>query len=152
MKSLTDFLLSVPINEMAAELTAFSKSLYNTVPQIIENWCLVRWCDMNPANSKSKRLRNHWARELKTHMESIAVVKLKAGKKHKRIKQVLLTDMELNDISNVSDIIRKKFSEEGLAKYVNKMSVEFVNMLPDVCSVLAGNPQDIDEYIWGELG
>lgn len=61
MKNLKDIIRESLIYEMANNLSTFRLKLQDIMPQVIENWCLVKWCDMNPDELTSKRLRNNWA-------------------------------------------------------------------------------------------
>lgn len=152
MKSLIEFIKTSAINEMADKKSQFEMKLFNMIDQILENWCLVKWCDDNPTNNISIRLRNRWATELKTCMKKIANVNLKSGRKDKVIKNVLVNQLDLDDNTNISKRIRKKFNEEGLAKYINTISYECASRIREICSELAGTEQNIEEYVKGELG
>lgn len=140
------------ITEMATKLTVFRLMLHNLYIQLIENWCLVRWCDMYLDELTSKRLRNHLATELKAVMIDISNEKLKSGRKDKVIKDELINGIELNDKDRIVDIIRDKFEKEGLKKYVNVISGQCANNIEEICDVLSGNSNDVKDYIYGYLG
>ena len=164
MVNLVDYIYkNEQINEMATKLTTFRLLLHNLYKQIIENWCLVKRCDMNQDELISKRLRNHWATELKSYMIKITDEKLKSGRKDKVIKDELINELELNDNNRISDLIRNKFNKEGLEKYklslcfahamhINVMSEECANNIENICKVLYGNSNDVNDYINGYLG
>lgn len=139
------------VTEMATKLTVFRLMLHNLYIQLIENWCLVKWCDMNPNELTSKRLRNHWATELKVVMSEIANEKLKSGRKDKVIKDELINGIELNDKDRIADLIRDKFEKEGIEKYINIMSEECANNIENICDILSGNSNDVNEYINGYI-
>jgi len=151
MKSLSDYIKEFFITEMSIKLGEFRKKNEGIINQVIENWCLVKWCDDNPNELTSKSLRNHWASELIGHMKSIVNTKLKSGRKDKALKNLMIDTMELDDIAVVSRIIRDKFNKEGLSKYVNKMSFECSKHIEEICSVLSGTEEDVEEYIKGEI-
>ena len=67
-------------------------------------------------NKNIKRLRNHWATELKAHMNKIIEIKLKSGNKDKVVKKEWIDLYELNDPIEVAENIREKFNNEGLEK------------------------------------
>lgn len=152
MKTLNEYIATCQISEMATKLSEFNLSVKNIINQIIENWCLVKWCDSHKHNQTSERLRNHWASELKGHMNSIVNVKLKSGRKDKTIRKILIDDLELNDDNVIANIIRKKFNEEGLSKYINNISFECANHITDICNILSGNEDTVEDYINGEIG
>lgn len=152
MKSLSDCIKEFFITEMAIKLGEFRKKTEEIISQVIENWCLVKWCDDNPYEITSKKLRNHWASELIGHMKSIVDIKLKSSRKDKALKNLMIDTMELDDHNEISNVIRKKFSEEGLAKYVNKISFECADHIEEICNILSGTREDVEEYVRGEIG
>ena len=151
MKTLLEYIEESTILEMSLNLSKFKDLLYNLSKQIVENWCLVKWCDTNPNELKSKRLRNHWVTELKNYMYRISEEKLKSGRKDKVIKNEWVNHLELNDKIVITNIIRNKFNKEGLEKYINVISEECANSTNEICNVLSGNKEDIETYIQGYI-
>lgn len=147
MKNWLEYVEESTILEMSLNLSKFKDLLYNLSKQIIENWCLVKWCDMHPDELTSKRLRSHWSTELKAYMFRISEEKLKSGRKDKVIKNEWIDHFELNDKDNITNIIRNKFNKEGLEKYINIISEECAKSANDICNVLSGNKDDIESYI-----
>lgn len=45
-----------------------------------------------------------------------------------------------------------KFDDEGLSKYVNKVSHECAKSSNDICDILSGTIEDLDSYTKGEIG
>ena len=127
MKNLLEYVEESTILEMSLNLSKFKDLLYNLSKQIIENWCLVKWCDMHPDELTSKRLRSHLSTELKAYMFRISEEKLKSGRKDKVIKNEWIDHFELNDKDNITNIIRNKFNKEGLEKY--KLSLCFAHAM-----------------------
>lgn len=153
MKCLSEYIKESQITEMASNLSNFRMLIINLKNQIIENWCLVHWCDLNPDNDISKRLRNHWVSELKSYMYRIVEVKLKSGRKDKVIQDELIKHYELDDHNEIADVIRDKFKEENLGKYVINISFDCADKALEICKVLStNNKDDIEEYINGYLG
>ena len=152
MKSITEYLQLNQITEMAKNLNDFRKLLNDLSEQLIQNWCLVKWCDLNPDNNISKRLRNHWATELNAVMTKISNIKLKCGRKDRAIKYVLIDDLELNDYASISNMISKKFNEEGLSKYIYKMSQICSKHINEIINILSKTNYDVEDYINYEIG
>ena len=153
MKSLYKYIKESQILEMSLNLNKFKDKIDGIYIQLIQNWCLVRWCDLNQDNDISKRLRNHWASELKSNMFVIQKEKLKSGRKDKVIKNELINHYELDDYNEIADIIRDKFSKECLSKYVINISFDCAEHINEICKVLStNNKYDIEEYINGYLG
>lgn len=149
MKNLKDIIRESLIYEMADNLSTFRLKLQDIMPQVIENWCLVKWCDMNPDELTSKCLRNHWATELKAYMNKIVDRKVKCGRKDKVIISSIINEMELNDKNEVANLIRNKFTKEGLEKYINVMAEECANNIKIICNVLSKTKYDVEDYVSG---
>ena len=66
------------ITEMAMSLKDYKQRVENLMPQILENWCLIRYTSLT---GKKQELRNHWSKELKAHINNIAAIKVKSGNK-----------------------------------------------------------------------
>lgn len=152
MKSLSNYIIDNQINEMSRSLSDYTSKIWNYTPQLIQNWCLVKLCDLYP-NEWFSKTRNHWSSELKTIMYNINSLNIKKKKKYNLIYNEIVYNSELNDKSEVSSLIRRKFHKEGLEKYVNIISEECTNSINDICKVLADdNINTIDDYIDGEIG
>lgn len=149
MKNLKDIIRESLIYEMADNLSTFRLKLQDIMPQVIENWCLVKWCDMNPDELTSKRLRNYWATELKAYMNKIVDRKVKCGRKDKVIISSIIDEMELNDKNEVANLIRNKFTKEGLEKYINVMAEECANNIKIICNVLSKTKYDVEDHVSG---
>lgn len=152
MKTLFEYMTESQINEMANSLSDFINKIDSLLQQMLENWCLAKWCDLFPNNNISKRLRNHWGTELKATMLQIVKIKLKSGRKDKAIKNILINKWELNDKSVIYDFINMKFTENGLFKYTNYMSDVCANNILEICNALSQDENYITDYINGELG
>ena len=152
MKSLTEYLIYNPINEMADSLSDFKNKIDNILGQLLENWCLVKWCDLYPNSNISVRLRNHWATALIAIMKQITNTRIKSGRKDKAIKNILIKKWELNDPDVIYNFINKKFTKEGLFKYSKHMSEICSNNIDEICNVLSQNEDDVYNYVVGEIG
>lgn len=152
MKTLIEYIEETIITEMAKSLSDFKQLVSDLSDQIVENWCLVKWCDIHPNELTSKRLRNNWATELKTYMFKISKERIKSGRKDKVILNEWINHLELNDAQIVADIIRNKFEKEGLEKYVNIMSEECANSVNEICKILNSSQNEVEDYINSYLG
>ena len=151
MKNFSEFLKNFYITEMAIKLGEFRNNSEGIINQIIENWCLVRWCDVYSNELTSKRLRNHWALELINHMLRINNIKLKDSRKDKALHNLVIKTFEYNDWIEIAKVIRNKFIEEGLEKYVNIMSEECANNIENICNILCSDENTIKEYVNGYM-
>ena len=123
----------------------------NRIVQIIENWCLVKLCDLYTEEPFSIN-RNHWCSELKSYITYIRKLKIKNGNKDKIIKKLFIKEMDLDIPSEVCDIIRDKLKKEDLLKYINIISIECSNNINQICELLYNENIDIDDYLNGEIG
>ena len=146
MRSLVEVLQGSQINEMAANLSKYRNAIISVATQILQNWCLMKLCDEHPDDWFAIN-RNHWASELRAHIESIASIKLKSGRKDKVTKQVWIDELELDDSIEVASRIRSKLSDDNLEKYVNKIAEDAANDASKICMLLSSSVTDIREYI-----
>ena len=151
MKNFSKFLKNFYITEMAIKLGEFRNNSEGIINQIIENWCLVKWCNMYPNELTSKRLRNHCATELINHMLRINNIKLKGSRKDKALHNLVIKTLEYNDWIEIAKVIRNKFNEEGLEKYVNIISEECANNIENICNILCSDENTIKEYVNGYM-
>lgn len=153
MKNLNNYIVDSIIYEMAVSKSDFINKVSNLTCQIIENWCLIKLCDLYPDKSFFIN-RNHWCTELKSYILNIINTNIKTNNKHKYkyIQHELIDAYELNDKGNVSRLVRSKFNKEGLEKYINIIAEECSKSIYDICKILASdNINDIDDYIDGEI-
>ena len=151
MKNLSEFLKNFYITEMAIKLGEFRNNSEGIINQIIENWCLVRLCDMHQDELISKRLRNHWVTELINNMLRINNIKLKGSRKDKALHNLVIKTLEYNDWIEIAKVIRNKFNEEGLENYVTIISEECANNIKNICNILCSNENTIKEYVNGYM-
>lgn len=151
MKNFSEFLKNFYITEMAIKLGEFRNNSEGIINQIIENWCLVKWCDMYPNELTSKRLRNHWALELINNMLRINNIKLKGSRKDKALHNLVIKTLEYNDWIEIAKVIRNKFEKERLEKYINIISEECANNIENICNILCSDENTIKEYVNGYL-
>lgn len=151
MKNFSEFLKNFYITEMAIKLGEFRNNSEGIINQIIENWCLVKWCDMYPNELTSKRLRNHWVTELINHMLRINNIKLKGSRKDKALHNLVIKTLEYNDWIEIAKVIRNKFEKERLEKYINIISEECANNIENICNILCSDENTIKEYVNGYM-
>ena len=151
MKNFSEFLKNFYITEMAIKLGEFRNNSEGIINQIIENWCLVKWCNMYPNELTSKRLRNHWALELINNMLRINNIKLKGSRKDKALHNLVIKTLEYNDWIEIAKIIRNKFEKERLEKYINIISEECANNIENICNILCSDENTIKEYVNGYM-
>ena len=151
MKNFSEFLKNFYITEMAIKLGEFRNNSEGIINKIIENWCLVKCCDMYHNELTSKRLRNHCVTELINHMLRINNIKLKGSRKDKALHNLVIKTLEYNDWIEIAKVIRNKFEKERLEKYINIISEECANNIENICNILCSDENTIKEYVNGYL-
>lgn len=118
MMSLKEYILEVISNsyvfEMAYDRKELKKRVESLLNQIIENWCLVRYCSLYDKNNINI---NHWRRELQSHLFNIFEMSIKGGNynsKYNLISEIIFNKREITTSNKISLIIRNKFRIEGI--------------------------------------
>ena len=139
MKSIKEYILNVIqesyIFEMAYDRKEIKKRVEGLINQIIENWCLVKYCSLYDNNNINK---HHWKQELKAHLYNIYEMKLKGGNaktKYNLISEIIYDKKEITTSSKISSIIRIKFRTEN------------INIYKDICDLCIDNLNYIIELI-----
>ena len=155
MKTLKEYILEAIQNtvifEMAYERKELKKLVNGLIRQIIENWCLVRYCTLYDNSNINK---SHWKRELETHMYNIFDTQIKGGNyqaKYNLIYQIVIDEMEYTTSNKIAICIRKKFKKEQL-NIDNTICNECVESLIKIIELLSNkitehNYDKIDEFI-----
>ena len=80
MKSIKEYILDAIqesyIFEIAYDRTEIKKRVEGLINQIIENWCLVKYCTLYDNENRNKY---HWKQELKAHLYNISLLSRKSG-------------------------------------------------------------------------
>ena len=130
----------------------FINDTYNLIPQILENWCLIRYCTLTNRNET----KEHWKNELCTHLEHIMFENVKSNNSYesrfKAIKEAFKM-ADLNDNENrIFQIVRRKLINKEhipLDNIFNQVILDCFNSLNDIASVLSNvNRYDlIEKYV-----
>ena len=114
MNSIKEYLIETlsktQLFEMAYNRKEFIRSCDNLHKQIVENWCLVKWCSLY--NIKNPNL-NHWRYELYSHCDNLYRMQIDSDK-YKAIKQSFIKNNELDDYKTVELATCKKFEHENI--------------------------------------
>lgn len=109
--------------EMAYDREQYVRNIDGIADQIVENWCLIRYCTIyDPTNPNKK----HWKQELQSHCKKLlrSIVKVN---KLKATQYALIDMLELDDPKQIRAIIYDKFKKEKLG-IENQVCDDFVNM------------------------
>lgn len=149
MKSLYEYLQQSFITEMADSLSQFKDRIESQLGQIMENYCLVWYCDNYDKDNVN---RNHWASEFLAVSKKITNTIIKVRNRKKIIENVLICSYELDNTLNVINWIEDKIKKEHLEKYIGDMANAFSNNIKDIIDALSGNYNDVKDYIQYPIG
>lgn len=142
-------LSSTKLFEMAMDRAEMKNKIDALLPQIIENWCLVKYCHLT--NNKQD-LVNHWSHELYVHILRVARFELKKSSTVVKLKLV-------KELFNVYDFDTKpdlctdwasgKFADEKLPdtydKQIGESFVKNINKL--YTQLVCGTRESIQKYV-----
>ena len=142
------------LNEMAMERNEYITFLKGGIlKQLIQNWCLVRYCRIEPKFVTT--CRNHWASELRAIAVEISSYKLckdnkQRDKKREATRKIIIDYFEYNDIDTVTRVIHPKFYDENIRSYEDEqfIAIQFIKELDVIIDMITkGAMDDIDAYI-----
>ena len=138
-------------DEMSASLKSYRDKIENLRFQLVENWCLCKYCQMFDSQNLNY---NHWVKELKIYIDVLKYVNLKNGiDKRKPLKMVLVDYFDLNDENMIFRMIRSKFKREGLFEIedVKKVANSMANSIQGLIDAIGDDEIDSDEYLVNEF-
>ena len=142
------------LNEMAMERKEYITFLKGGIlKQLIQNWCLVRYCRIEPKFVTT--CRNHWASELRAIAIDLSSYKLckdnkRRDKKREATRKIIIDYFEYNDIDTVTRVIHPKFYDENIRSYEDEqfIAIQFIKELDVIIDMITkGAMDDIDAYI-----
>lgn len=141
----------MPLYEYAMKRDFFVDHIGNLLPQIFENWCLVRYC----STVGRTYLKEHWRNELKGYLDTIFDMELKGNNSPiGRIKCVkeAFDDRDWYKNGKILKRISNKFSKERIdinSKEVASVVEECYNSLDEMARVIGtyGIDPSCEEYV-----
>lgn len=145
MKSIKEYMLNVIqesyIFEMAYNRKEIKKRVEALTNQIIENWCLIKYCSLYDKTNTNKY---HWKQELKAHLYNIYEMKIKGGNaktKYNLISEIIYDKKEITTSSKISSIIRIKFRNENIIIH-NDICDLCIDNLNYIIELISNNEND----------
>ena len=144
-------LQNTPIFEMAYSRKELKNSFDGILDQIIENWCLVKYCSLYDGQNTNK---NHWANELTANMYNILKRQLKNGDEDAKLqllKSVAYDQKEYTTAAAIKKCIRLKFKKENI-QITNELCSDCIEDLETILGLISRrdreeNYENIDTYI-----
>ena len=155
MTNIKEYILEKLQNTLVFEMAYSRKELKNSfddiLDQIIENWCLVKYCSLYDVQNTNK---NHWADELTAHMYNILKRQLKNGGKDAKLqllKSVAYDQKEYTTAIAIKKCIRLKFKKENI-QITDELCSACIEDLETILELISKrdteeNYENIDTYI-----
>lgn len=135
MKTLIEYINESIIIEMACDKSKFSNLVLSHIPQIVENWCLVYYCNIYDKENINK---NHWKIELRTQLLTIIKQKTKHIDRRKVIIDCFINKFEFDDTKSIYELVYNKL--------YNKEHIS-TDIIYDICKIIKDNINDIIELL-----
>ena len=138
IKAIVDKSIREALNEMAVPLKDYKARVDGLRFQLVENWCLCKWCQLFNTNSKNLP---HWCGELKACINNLKLLDIKNNiDKRKTLRRLLVDDYDYDKPNMIMRIIRDKFDDENIMDEIQRVRVatEFadnIQCLIDVISI-----------------
>ena len=140
------------LTEMALSLSDYKFRVESIMQQILENWCLIRYCTLTGDKIENK---NHWKTELIAHINNIAGLKIKNGnsivtKTNAIFKLWNMYDWD-TDESCIAQRLFSKFYKENIStksEVYSQIVSDFKNETKKLAYALTDtSPDSIVEYV-----
>lgn len=135
------------ITEMAIPLKDYKRRVEGLKFQLVENWCLCKWCQLyNPECENF----NHWITELRACIDNLKLPNIKNGiNKKQTLKRMLIDNFDYNDKNMIVRIINDKFDTENINDNYQRTTVvsAFVDNIEELIDAISVNDISTKEYI-----
>ena len=125
------------VNEMALPLKAFRQRIDGLRFQLIENWCLLKYCQLYDKNNANFA---HWGSEFLACAKNVRDFEIKGGiGKQRTLRSMFVDDYDYNQARKILVIIQDKFDIEGMTDDDQRTSVAtaFAASIQDLIVFLA---------------
>ena len=137
------------LSEMAMSLDDFKDRVLHLQFQLVENWCICKWCQMFDVDNENFF---HWLTEFKVYASALQHIKLKSGSKKKTLAKEFIENYEYSNPNSILKIVKEKFDYEGIrsSKQKKAVAVEFSKKIGDIISSICSSAP-ISSYIRKEF-
>ena len=135
------------VNEMALPLKTFRQRVDGLRFHLIENWCLLKYCQMYSPNNVNLA---HWSSEFIACADYIRGFEIKGGmNKQRTITKMLVVDYDYNQSRKILPIIRDKFDLEKMHDNAQREAVAqgFSNSINSLITFLCDTSISNAEYM-----
>jgi len=135
------------INEMAVSLKDYRARVDGLRFQLVENWCLCKWCQLfNPECEYFA----HWKAELRACINNLKLVDIKNGiDKRKTLTRMLIDDYDYDETNMIVRIINDKFDSENIMDNTQRARVAsaFADGIQGLIEVISVDAISTNAYI-----
>lgn len=126
---------------MAVSLKAYKAKIDEFRFQLVENWCLCKWCQLFKPDCENFA---YWIKELKNCIDNLKFLDIKNGiDKRKILTQMLINDYDYDSTDMIERIIR---CECGKNQKI-RICKEFADNINSLIDAISSNEIDSSEYI-----
>ena len=131
------------IYEMAQNKSSYQSSVINTLPQIAQNWCLCKYCQLYRQDLMTTTYL-HWRRELEIHLDSLNKRDTKPLRNKERwTREVILVQSGYTKPETVFKFCSLKFFHENSPLYGGQSLGITDEQQKEVCELFSKVLEDI---------
>ena len=135
------------LDEMAIPLSAYRQKVDGLRFQLVENWCLCKWCQLfNPECENFA----HWIVELRACINNLKLVDIKNGIDKRRIlTKMLIDDYDYDETNMIIRIVNDKFDLENINNNTQRARVAsaFADNIQNLIEVISVDTIGTNSYI-----
>ena len=142
---LADALQGTHLLDMAITRADYIKNLDSLFPQIVQNWCLVKY-----GNEHHLPLVNHWKTELRSHLLKLNGYNIKSSSKQGILKQKWIKKYEYHKSWQlIASELYVKFEKEGIddISIIDNLAKECSKEISTMIDIISGESNEIHTYI-----
>lgn len=140
------------LTEMAVPLKAYRARVDGLRFQLVENWCLCKWCQLFSPECNNF---SHWATELIACVSNLKFIDIKNGIDKKRtLTKMLVDDYDYNKTNMITRIIIDKFDMERITDnmQIAKVASEFADSIQGLIDAISVDFIKIQSYMKSTFG
>lgn len=135
------------INEMAIPLKDYKNKVDGLRFQLVENWCLCKYCQLY--NPESENFA-HWIVELRACINNLKLVDIKNGiDKRRTLTRMLIDDYDYDETNMIVRIINDKFDLENINNNAQRARVAsaFADSIQSLIDAISVDAISTNSYI-----
>lgn len=142
---LADALQGTSLLEMAITRADYIKNLDNMFPQIVQNWCLIKYGTKNHIPTV-----NHWKTELRSYLLKLNGFNIKSSSKYNILKQHWIKKYEYHkQWQLIASELYVKFEKEGIydVDVIDDLAKKCSDEIVTLINIISGDSNNLHTYI-----